>query len=150
MFLCLFIYYTVYLSFIQCDLKVSSSPTKIDENFPNYFLKTKANSKCFIVLKCEHLKGLHCTATKHYRVRAGKINAQGILSGPEAEFKEFEFIKFGHWFINFTFIFEDHCNICRVWPSRDIREEWNNPKNNAWSRNWQFSDKESMKYLWWI
>ena len=31
--------------------------TKIDENFANYFLKTEANNKCFIVLKCT-CKGL--------------------------------------------------------------------------------------------
>ena len=41
----------------HCDLKVSSSQAKIDENFANYFLKTKANNKCFIVLKCT-CKGL--------------------------------------------------------------------------------------------
>ena len=29
-------------------LKVSRSSAKIDENFANYFLKTKANNKCFI------------------------------------------------------------------------------------------------------
>ena len=41
----------------HCDLKVSDSHAKIYENFANYFLKTKANNKCFIVLKCT-LKGL--------------------------------------------------------------------------------------------
>ena len=35
----------------HCDLKVLSSQAKIDENFANYFLKTKANNECFIVLK---------------------------------------------------------------------------------------------------
>ena len=32
--------------------KVSSSQAKIDANFSNYFLKTKANNKCIVVLKC--------------------------------------------------------------------------------------------------
>ena len=41
----------------HCDLKVSRSQAKIDENFANYFFKTKANNKCFIVLKCT-CKGL--------------------------------------------------------------------------------------------
>ena len=41
----------------HCDLKVSRSHAKIYENFANYFLKTKANNKCFIVLKCTY-KGL--------------------------------------------------------------------------------------------
>ena len=41
----------------HCDLKVSRSQTKIDENFANYFLKTKASNKCFVVLKCT-CKGL--------------------------------------------------------------------------------------------
>ena len=40
----------------HCDLKVSRSQAKIDENFANYFFKTKANN-CFIVLKCK-CKGL--------------------------------------------------------------------------------------------
>ena len=39
------------------DLKVSSSQAKIDENFANYYLKTKAYNKYFIVLKCT-CKGL--------------------------------------------------------------------------------------------
>ena len=30
--------------------KVSRCQEKIDENFANYFLKTKTNNKCFIVL----------------------------------------------------------------------------------------------------
>ena len=34
-----------------------SSQAKIDENFANYFLKPKANNKCFIVLKCTY-KGI--------------------------------------------------------------------------------------------
>ena len=37
---------------IHCDLKISRSQAKINENFANYFLQTKANNKCFIVLKC--------------------------------------------------------------------------------------------------
>ena len=41
----------------HCDLKVSRSQAKIDESFANYFLKTKANNKCFEVLKCT-CKGL--------------------------------------------------------------------------------------------
>ena len=35
---------------VHCRLKVSRSQAKIGENFANYFLKTKANNKCFIVL----------------------------------------------------------------------------------------------------
>ena len=42
---------------IHCDLKISRSQAKINENFANYFLQTKANNKCFIVLKCT-CKGL--------------------------------------------------------------------------------------------
>ena len=37
---------------LHFDLKGSRSQAKINENFANYFLKTKANYKCFIVLKC--------------------------------------------------------------------------------------------------
>ena len=40
----------------HCGLKVSRSQVKIYENFANYFLKTKANHKCFIVLNV-HVKG---------------------------------------------------------------------------------------------
>ena len=40
---------------MQCDLKVASSQAS-DENFANYFLKSKANQKCFIVLKCKGLQ----------------------------------------------------------------------------------------------
>ena len=36
----------------HCDLKVATSQGKVNENFTNYYLKTKAISKCFIVLKC--------------------------------------------------------------------------------------------------
>ena len=36
---------------LRCDLKVSRSQAKIDENFANYFLKTKANNKCCIRLQ---------------------------------------------------------------------------------------------------
>ena len=36
---------------VHCDLKVSSSKAKIDENFGNYFFKTKTNNKWIIVLK---------------------------------------------------------------------------------------------------
>ena len=32
--------------------KGSMLSSKIDESFADYFLKTKANNKCFIVLKC--------------------------------------------------------------------------------------------------
>ena len=38
-------------------LNVASSTAKIDENFANFFLKTKAKIKCFTVLKCT-CKGL--------------------------------------------------------------------------------------------
>ena len=41
----------------HCDLKVSSSPAKIDENFAKYFFKNKANIESFTVLKSTY-KGL--------------------------------------------------------------------------------------------
>ena len=41
----------------HCGLKVSRSQAKIYENFAIYFLKTKANNKCFSGLKCTR-KGL--------------------------------------------------------------------------------------------
>ena len=40
----------------HCGLKVSRSQAKIDENFANNFLKTKANNKCFVVLN-DNVKG---------------------------------------------------------------------------------------------
>ena len=39
-------------SLSHCGLKVSSSHEKIAENFANNFLKTIANNKCLIMLKC--------------------------------------------------------------------------------------------------
>ena len=36
---------------IHSDLKVSSSQAKTDENFANYFLKTKANKQVFCSAK---------------------------------------------------------------------------------------------------
>ena len=44
--------YRISFRLTHCDLKVSRSHAKIYENFANYFLKTKANNKYFIVLKC--------------------------------------------------------------------------------------------------
>ena len=41
----------------HCDLKVSRYQAKIYKNFANYFLKIKANNKCFTELKCKW-KGL--------------------------------------------------------------------------------------------
>ena len=41
---------------MHCDLKISRSQAKIDESFAKYFLKTKANNKCFVVLNV-HVKG---------------------------------------------------------------------------------------------
>ena len=40
----------------EYGFKVSRSQTKIDENFANYFLKTKANNKYFKELNV-HVKG---------------------------------------------------------------------------------------------
>ena len=40
----------------HCDLNVSRSQAKIDENFAHYVLKPKANNKCFILLNV-HVKG---------------------------------------------------------------------------------------------
>ena len=36
---------------------VSRSQAKIDENFANYFFKTKDNNKCFIIVLNVNLKG---------------------------------------------------------------------------------------------
>ena len=47
----------------NCDLKVSRSQAKIDESLANYFLKTKANNKCFSMLKCI-CKGLQKSITE--------------------------------------------------------------------------------------
>ena len=43
---------TFFWSTMHCDLKVSYFQAKIDENFSNHFLKTKANNKCLKLLKC--------------------------------------------------------------------------------------------------
>ena len=40
----------------HCDLKVSSFQTKIDENYANYFFKTKTNNKWFIVQENDYRK----------------------------------------------------------------------------------------------
>ena len=37
----------------HCGLKVSRSQSKIYENFANYFLKTKVNNECFMVLNLD-------------------------------------------------------------------------------------------------
>ena len=60
---------------LHFDLKGSRSQAKINENFANYFLKTKANYKCFIVLKCM------LRATENYKsVRAEKsIKPKALL-----------------------------------------------------------------------
>ena len=47
----------VYICIYHCDLKVLLSQAKIDENFANYFLETKANNKFLVVLKSTR-KGL--------------------------------------------------------------------------------------------
>ena len=47
----------------HCDLKVSRSQAKIYENFANYFLRTKANNMCFMVLKFK-CKGLQKSKTE--------------------------------------------------------------------------------------
>ena len=61
-------------SYGHWDLKVASSQAKIDENFCNYFLKTKTNNICFIVLKCT-CKRLE---EKHKRVRAVKSKPKAL------------------------------------------------------------------------
>ena len=48
---------------------VSRSQAKIDENFVDYFLKTKANNKCFLLQK---------RATEKYK------NTRGVKSKPKA------------------------------------------------------------------
>ena len=49
--------YFILMFFVHhCGLKVSRSKAKIDENFADNFLKTKANNKCLIVLNV-HVKG---------------------------------------------------------------------------------------------
>ena len=62
-----------FYSLSQCDLKVSSSQEKIAENFANYFLKTKANNKCSVVLNV-HVKGYR----KAQVSKSCKIKAQGV------------------------------------------------------------------------
>ena len=49
--------YSMFSLYLERDFKVSNSGAKIDENFANYFLKPKANTKCFMVQKCT-CKGL--------------------------------------------------------------------------------------------
>ena len=49
----LFLYVLPVIEWNHCDLKVSRSQAEIDESFANYFLKTKANNKWFIVHKCK-------------------------------------------------------------------------------------------------
>ena len=43
------------------------SLVKIDENFANYFLKTKANNKCFLELKVRAVKSKP-KAFRHFKV----------------------------------------------------------------------------------
>ena len=59
----------------HCDLKVSSSQAKIDENFANYFLNSKAKNKCFMMLKFT-CKGLQ----KSMKKLSGKIKAQAVAT----------------------------------------------------------------------
>ena len=61
---------------IHCGLKVASSQAKLDKNFANFFLKTKAKNKCFIVLNCTY-KGLQKSIRELER---GKIKAQGVAT----------------------------------------------------------------------
>ena len=62
---------SAYLS--HCALKIASSHSKnIDDNFANYFFITKANNKCFIMLKCT--KGYR----KHKWVRVVKSMAKAL------------------------------------------------------------------------
>ena len=46
------------------DLKVASFQRKIDENYANYFAKTKAKNKCFIVQKWQRV----LKAFQHFKV----------------------------------------------------------------------------------
>jgi len=55
-------------------MKVSRFQAKIDENFANHFLKTKAN-KCFIVLKCTFI-GLQKSISELER----KNQTQGVAT----------------------------------------------------------------------
>ena len=60
-------------SLVHCDLKVLHSQAKFDENFANYFLKTKANNKCFIVLKIpckghKWVRAVKSKALRHFKV----------------------------------------------------------------------------------
>jgi len=57
---------------ILCDLKFSRFQAKINENFANYFLNTKANNKCFILLKCT------CKGLQHKWVRAVKSKPKAL------------------------------------------------------------------------
>ena len=57
------------------DIKVSHSQAKIDENFANYFLKTKSDNKGFAVLKV-HVKGYRKALVSY----SGKIKAQIVAT----------------------------------------------------------------------
>ena len=70
-FNCLYFCGMMSYSTVHCDLKVSSSQAKINENLANYFFKTKANNKCYKVLKWT-CKGLQ-------RVRAVKSKPKAYL-----------------------------------------------------------------------
>ena len=56
---------------LHCDLKISMHKAIIDENFANYFLKPKANNKCFMLLKWT-CKGLQKS------IRAVKSKPNGV------------------------------------------------------------------------
>ena len=58
----------------HCDLKVSRFQAKIDENFANFFFNTKANDKCFMLLKCT-CKGLQKSISKPKALRHVKVDS---------------------------------------------------------------------------
>ena len=67
--------YNLHMVSGPCDLKVSRFQANIDENFANYFLNTKANTKCFIVLKCTFI-GLQKSISELER----KNQTQGVAT----------------------------------------------------------------------
>ena len=77
------------------DLKVSSSQAKIYENFVFSFFKSKANNKCFILLKCT-CKGLQkkqvrrAVKSKPKALRHFKVDSSSVLKIDETFFKQAE------------------------------------------------------------
>ena len=63
-----------------CDLQASRSQAKMYESFANYFLKTKANNKCCLMLKFtqkglqKSISELYPKALRHFKIDPVKID----------------------------------------------------------------------------